>query len=105
MVGFMPNSPHSDVSMMNGQPQPNSSIIPIFVYGRQQCGWTTKMMRELTQQNVPFIFRDIDDKSLRSELQQVLVQGGITGRYPLPLVYARGQVMLRPSMEQVKAKL
>ncbi|NES97254.1 MAG: hypothetical protein F6K32_18865 [Desertifilum sp. SIO1I2] len=87
---------------MSEQP---SSMIPIFVYGRAQCGWTVKLMRELTQQNVPFIFRDIDDRALRAELQQVLAKGGITGRYPLPLVYARSQVMLRPSIEQVKAKL
>jgi len=74
----------------------------VAVYGRNSCGWTQKMLRDLKQSNVNYKYFSVDDKAEAQRLHSRMQQSGIdTKRYFLPVVDVNGHISVRPESEIV----
>lgn len=74
----------------------------IVVYGRDTCGWTQKLKKELHQQGIPFEYKIVDQPSVGNELHPRMRQGGLNiSYYNLPVVDVNGRIFMRPSLEKI----
>lgn len=87
---------------------PKANVEPLFnesyvaVYGRNSCGFTKRMIKNLKQENVNYRYFIIDQKTVANSLHQRMEQAGIsTRRYNLPVVDVNGSLTVRPDFKQV----
>jgi glutaredoxin len=74
----------------------------IAIYGRDTCGWTQKLKKELNQQGISFEYKIVDQPSVGNELHPRMQQAGLsTSYYNLPVVDVNGRIFIRPSLERV----
>ena len=85
-----------------------SYTVPIFtepyvaVYGRNSCGWTKKMLKDLKSSNINYHYFEVDDKSVADNLHKRMDDVGIsTRRYNLPVIDVNGQISVRPKFAKV----
>lgn len=81
---------------------PEMSAPYVVVYGRDGCGYTTKLRRYLTERGVPFEYRVVDEKRVKENLHERMGQEGISpGPYNLPVVDVSGGLSFRPEPASV----
>ena len=81
---------------------PEMSAPYIVVYGRDSCGYTSKLRRYLAERGVPFHYRVVDEKSVADDLHGRMNRAGIsTRRYNLPVVDVSGVLSIRPEPANV----
>ena len=73
------------------------------VYGSTTCTLTMGLLRKLKQDKVAYQFKNIDEAATNREFWQILNQAGIKGSIDLPVVYIRGRVLVRPSVQQIQS--
>lgn len=72
--------------------------VPIVVYGTQWCGMTQMIRRYLDRLGIPYRYIDLDtNPGGRAQLQWLT--GGFTSH---PTVYINGQVLVEPSINEVR---
>ncbi|MCG8394853.1 MAG: hypothetical protein MI745_17395 [Pseudomonadales bacterium] len=98
------------------QLSPGKSVSPlesrsyIAVYGRDNCGWTQRALKELARSGVNYKYYVVDHSPVAEQLHARMEQSGIsTRRYNLPVIDVNGELMVRPElgvvMEKYKNKL
>ncbi len=87
---------------------PSSNFEPIFtepyvaVYGRNSCGWTKKMLKDLKSSNINYRYFEVDKKAVADSLHKRMENSGIsTRRYNLPVVDVNGSLSIRPKFKKV----
>ncbi len=80
-----------------------SSTTPLYnepyvvVYGRDSCGFTQKMISDLTKANIPFEYKVVDDKDVSTSLHNRMEQSGLSiRRYNLPVIDVNNSLSVRP---------
>ena len=77
----------------------------VTVYGRDACGYTYQMKRQLDQHEIPFVFQSVDhgqnSKFLHSLMDNL---GHDKSGYPLPVIFVNGELLFRPKIETVIKK-
>ncbi|PVV07257.1 MAG: hypothetical protein B6D77_14330 [gamma proteobacterium symbiont of Ctena orbiculata] len=69
----------------------------VAVYGRNSCGWTKKMLKELKASDIPYEYHIVDKREVADLLHARMQQSGIgTRRYNLPVVDVNGRLSVRP---------
>jgi glutaredoxin len=91
---------------------PKSKVEPLFtgsyvaVYGRDSCGFTKRMLKNLQQSQVNYRYFNVDDEMAADQLHSRMQQAGIpTKRYNLPVVDVNGDLSVRPKYSQVQKLL
>jgi glutaredoxin len=91
---------------------PKSKVEPLFadsyvaVYGRDSCGFTKRMVKNLQHSQVNYRYFNVDDKIVADQLHNRMEQAGIpTKRYNLPVVDVNGDLSVRPQYSQVQKQL
>lgn len=80
----------------------HDTVTNVIVFGRRSCGLTTRMMRGLDNNNVPYLFQNIDSKDGRTHLNQRMKEtGNERSRYMLPVIYFDGELMYSPEVVAV----
>lgn len=75
----------------------------VVVYGRDSCGYTTRMREALRGAGIPFDYRIVDQRDVADRLHQRMNQAGLeTRRYGLPVVEVTGQMWERPDAVDVQ---
>jgi len=84
------------------------SIEPLFdesyvaVYGRNSCGFTQKMLRDLQNSGVNYFYFIVDDTNVANNLHSRMKSSGLsTKRYNLPVVDVNGSLSVRPVFRDV----
>jgi len=83
----------------------DDTITRVIVFGRKSCGLTTRMMRGLNNNNVPYLFQNVDSHDGRSHLNQRMEEtGNGRSRYMLPVIYMNGELLYSPQVVTVVTK-
>jgi glutaredoxin len=81
------------------------TVSRVIVFGRRSCGLTTRMMRGLDSNNVPYLFQNVDSQDGEAHLNQRMEQtGNRRNRYMLPVIYMNGELMYSPEVVTVVMK-
>lgn len=74
----------------------------VIVYGRNSCGWTSRMREQLTSAGIAFDYRIVDDRRVADDLHAKMESLGIdTRHYNLPVMEVNGRMFVRPDLETV----
>ena len=86
---------------------PVSGAPDITIYGTPGCGYCIEMTDFLKKENIPYVFRDVTDNDGEEtkEMYAVVAKANYRTRYFYPVMNIRGQVVMRPSTEDVKKAL
>lgn len=77
----------------------------VAVFGRESCGYTQEMLRNLEQAGIEHRFFSVDDKALSGPMHERMQQKGLdTSYYLLPVVEVGGKMSIRPEFSQVSAR-
>ncbi len=69
----------------------------VAVYGRDQCGYTSRLRAQLDRAGVPYHYFNVDDKNAAFYLhQRMAVHQLETSSYELPVVDRGDQMAIRP---------
>ncbi|MDO6621191.1 glutaredoxin domain-containing protein, partial [Shewanella sp. 6_MG-2023] len=88
---------------------PKPSLPPLYsepyvaVYGRDSCGHTQKLLRELRQQGMEPHYLNVDDMNIADSLHaRMEMQNIATQRYNLPVVDVNASLTIRPTLASVQ---
>lgn len=85
-----------------GKVEPEYDYSYVVIYGRDSCGWTSQMRKNLTAQGIEFKYRKIDDSVVANHIHQRMNSSGIDTRYYLlPVVEVNGNIQVRPETNWV----
>lgn len=74
----------------------------LVVYGRQTCGYTKSLVRDLNRSGIRYEFLNIDDPQVSDLLHRRMEDAGIeTRRYNLPVVDLNNSISVRPDNNDV----
>jgi glutaredoxin len=74
----------------------------IAIYGRDRCGYTTKLRKYLEGAGIDYEYYSVDDRSSADHLHEKMNGAGIsTRRYNLPVVDMSGEISIRPNPQDV----
>lgn len=74
----------------------------VVVYGRDSCGWTQQMIRDLKIAKIKYYYRIVDDKQTADILHTRMQQSGISvRRYNLPVIDVNGMITVRPDPDDI----
>lgn len=74
----------------------------VIVYGRDSCGITRKMKKNLQGKGVAYNYRNIDEVAVADDLHQKMASLGISTRqYNLPVVEVNSRILIRPDVAMV----
>ena len=74
----------------------------VAVYGRGSCGYTQKMLADLSRKGVLYMYFDVDNPMVAGGLHKRMKLSGLsTGRYNLPVVDVNGKMETRPQYQDV----
>jgi hypothetical protein len=77
----------------------------VFVYGRDRCGLTKRMLSNPNRAQVPYTYKIVDDPRVDEELRPRMKHAGLkTRRFGLPVVDVNGEIMIRPHIDVVVTK-
>lgn len=89
-----------------GKVDPEYDHSYVVIYGRNSCGWTNKMRRDLSAQGIDFEYRQIDERIIADNIHQRMRSSGIdTRHYLLPVVEVNGSIQIRPELDWVLSNL
>ena len=81
------------------------TVTNVVVPGRRGCGLTTRMMRGLDNNNVPYLFLNVDSDKGDAFLNQKMEEtGNKRNSYMLPVIYMNGELMYSPEVVTVVMK-
>jgi hypothetical protein len=84
---------------------PLSETPYVAVYGRDSCGYTQRMLKDLGDSGIVPKYFKVDDKRVADTLHERMRESGIaTQRYNLPVVDVNGEIFVRPALKQVLDK-
>ena len=100
------SSDFEEINLTSENPtENNDSITRAIVFGRRSCGLTTRMMRGLDNNHVPYRFRNVDSHDGKTLLYQKMEEtGNQRTRYLLPVIYMDGELMYSPEVVTVVMK-
>lgn len=82
--------------------EPLYSTPYVAVYGRNSCGWTKKMIKDLKSAGISYKYHIVDEREVADLLHARMKQSGIsTRRYNLPVVDVNGALSVRPESEDI----
>jgi glutaredoxin len=74
----------------------------VVVYGRNSCGYTHKMIKDLERAGIPYEYEIVDEKEVSDVLHKRMNDSSIdTRRYYLPVVDVNGHLTVRPKSSEV----
>lgn len=74
----------------------------VVVYGRDRCGLTQKCQKSLREEDLSFVYENIDKKEVADELHARMQEAGLDTRsYGLPVVDVNGRIFIRPTLEKI----
>jgi glutaredoxin len=74
----------------------------VVVYGRDSCGWTQKMLKDLHASGIKYSYMIVDKREVADTLHARMTQSGLdTRRYNLPVVDVNGEIFIRPDVTVV----
>lgn len=74
----------------------------MIVYGRDSCGFTRSMKRNLKSSGIAYSYRKVDDADTAANLHNKMESLGIsTRRYDLPVVEVNARILIRPDVSVV----
>lgn len=83
----------------------NKQIEPLYqepyvvVYGRDQCGWTHKYIKDLKDEGIDVIYEIVDSDEVCDELHPRMEEAGLdTKHYLLPVIDVNGHMYIRPDL-------
>ncbi len=75
------------------------------VYGRETCGITKLVRAGLQDKHIPYIFADINIRSVKDELSYKLGPNFKEPSYTLPVVHVGGKLLLTPTADQIQQEV
>jgi hypothetical protein len=94
-----------------GKYSASKAQVPLFtapyvaVYGRNSCGFTQQMLKNVKASNLQYYFFDVDDQAVSTSLHSRMTAAHIsTQMYNLPVVDVNGVLSIRPEFNDVLAK-
>ena len=82
--------------------EPLADVPYVAVYGRDRCGFTNRMLKNLKSANVNHQYHIIDEPLVADSIHSRMRSSGIsTKRYNLPVVDVNGEISIRPDFEEV----
>jgi hypothetical protein len=91
---------------------PKPALAPLYdapyvaVYGRDSCGHTQRLLRELRREGLAAHYFNVDDAEVAGRLHARMESQGIsTQRYDLPVVDVNAKFSIRPPLAGVRADL
>ncbi|MGK7943715.1 MAG: glutaredoxin family protein [Microcystaceae cyanobacterium] len=83
----------------------SNSFIPFCcsLYGTNRCPLTVQLLQSLKQKSIPHQFKNLDQDNSSQEYYQLMEQQNLTGDNRIPKVYVKGQVLTRPSVQEIQA--
>lgn len=76
----------------------------VIVYGRDNCGFTLAMRRDLESRGVPYVYKVIDAAHAHDEIVGRIRQSGLNEQFTLPAVDVNAEILLHPSSDDVARK-
>lgn len=74
----------------------------VFVYGRDSCGYTRSIRRQLESAGVHYRYKAIDNRQVADALHHKMRSAGVdTRRYNLPVVEVNTYILVRPDIGEV----
>ncbi|WP_444911679.1 hypothetical protein [Microbulbifer sp. PAAF003] len=99
-IGFALYKGWEQVKKESVEPIEDGSYVAI--YGRDRCGWTQKMLKDMKSAGVNYHYYIVDDKEVADTLHIRMEQAGISiRRYNLPVVDVNGELSVRPNADDV----
>lgn len=91
---------------------PKPALAPLYdapyvaVYGRDSCGHTQRLLRELRREGLVAHYFNVDDAEVAGRLHARMESQGIsTQRYDFPVVDVNAKFSIRPPLAGVRADL
>jgi len=94
--------------------QPDGGFIPrndppgvaeLVIYGRDGCGMCSHFKSQLQSEGIEYRMVDCDTDDGNSEMWRKCAESNITGSVGLPVVDVYGETSIRPSVDDVKARM
>ncbi len=86
-------------------PEPLRDSPYVTVYGRDACGITKRMLKDLSRAGIPYTYKIADDPAVKEELHPRMKAAHLnTRKYGLPVVDVNGEMMMRPKSKVVAQK-
>ena len=85
---------------------PDDRIPEIIVYGNEKCGYCKETIAWLKEQNIPFIYRDVEQYgTFQEEMFNKIIRAGLSKTAYFPVLDIKGQIIMRPKFEEIKKAL
>ena len=74
----------------------------VVVYGRDRCGLTQKCQKSLREEDLSFVYKNIDKEEVADEIHARMQEAGLDTRsYGLPVVDVNGRIFIRPTLKTI----
>lgn len=85
---------------------PGEGIPEIIVYGNEKCGYCRETIAWLEEQNISFIYRDVEQYgTFQEEMFNKMLRAGLPKTAYFPVLDIKGQIIMRPKFEDIKKAL
>ncbi len=92
-----------DYSVMNVSLQAQDKPTDIILYGNEKCGYCRETRGWLESASIPYTYRDVELYGTYQEEMYRKLSGAGTARFPV--LDIKGQMLIRPSMEDIQKAL
>jgi glutaredoxin len=76
----------------------------VIVYGRDNCGFTQALRRDLDSRGVLYVYEVIDENHAHEEIVGRIRESGLSEQFTLPAVDVNAEILLHPSSDDVARK-
>jgi glutaredoxin len=78
----------------------------IILYGNEKCGYCQETITWLQEQNIPFIYRDVEQYgTYQEEMFNKMLRAGLSKTAYFPVLDIKGQIIMRPKFNEIKKAL
>jgi glutaredoxin len=79
----------------------------VVIYGSDSCSICVRLREELDQSGIDYVFKDVNvDQAARNEaLRKMADQAWYDGVFRTPVLEVRGELLERPTLEEVREAL
>lgn len=85
-------------AITNNKQQSIGNSKPIVIYSNKNCKITKQYMSDLTDLEIKYVFKDVNDSNVHKEFSKELAEAGYTGSINLPVVIVKNKVLITPSV-------
>ncbi|MEW6077153.1 MAG: hypothetical protein AB1724_05045 [Thermodesulfobacteriota bacterium] len=76
----------------------------VILYGNPRCGWCQKMEKGLQDNDIDYIFENMNEQEVQDEVLPRMEKAGLnTMRFNYPIMDVNGRLFMRPDIETVVA--